>query len=81
MIDYFEWSNEYKNTANNIADVIDRLKYEKRGKSDISKKELDLKIAKYKIYYNECIHISNLLLGRYYGEWLNEKYNSYYRQQ
>ena len=44
-------------------------------------KELDLKIAKYKIYYNECIHISNLLLGRYYGEWLNEKYNSYYRQQ
>lgn len=68
MIDYFEWSNEYKNTANNIAGVIDRLKSEKRGKSDISKKELDLKIAKYKIYYNECIHISNLLLGRYYGE-------------
>ena len=64
MIDYFEWSNEY----NNIADVIDRLKSEKRGKSNFSKKELDVKIAKYKIYYNECIHISNLLLGRYYGE-------------
>ena len=68
MIDYFEWSNEYKNTAINIADVIDRLKSEKRGKSNFSKKELDVKIAKYKIYYNECIHISNLLLGRYYGE-------------
>lgn len=68
MIDYFEWPNEYKNTANNIADVIDRLKSEKRGKSNFSKKELDVKIAKYKIYYNECIHISNLLLGRYYGE-------------
>lgn len=68
MIDYFEWSNEYKNTANNITDVIDRLKSEKRGKSNFSKKELDVKIAKYKIYYNECIHISNLLLGRYYGE-------------
>ena len=53
MIDYFEWSNEYKNTANNIADVIDRLKSEKRGKSNFSKKELDVKIAKYKIYYNE----------------------------
>ena len=63
MIDYFEWSNEYKNTANNIADVIDRLKSEKRGKSNFSKKELDVKI-----YYNECIHISNLLLGRHYGE-------------
>ena len=68
MIDYFEWSNEYKNTANNIEDVIDRLKSEKRGKSNFSKKELDVKIAKYKIYYNECIHISNLLLGRHYGE-------------
>lgn len=68
MIDYFEWSNEYKNTANTIADVIDRLKSEKRGKSNFSKKELDVKIAKYKIYYNECIHISNLLLGRHYGE-------------
>ena len=68
MIDYFEWSNEYKNTANNIADVIDRLKSEKRGKSNFSKKELDVKITKYKIYYNECIHISNLLLGRHYGE-------------
>lgn len=48
-------------------DVIDRLKAEKRGKSEINKKELDLKIAKYKIYYNECIHISNHLMDRYYG--------------
>ena len=68
MIDLVGSEMEYKNTANNIADVIDRLKSEKRGKSNFSKKELDVKIAKYKIYYNECIHISNLLLGRYYGE-------------
>lgn len=44
-----------------------REKKEKRGKSEINKKELDLKIAKYKIYYNECIHISNHLMDRYYG--------------
>ncbi len=56
-----------KNTADSIQDVIDRLKAEKRGKSEINKKELDLKIAKYKIYYNECIHISNHLMDRYYG--------------
>lgn len=68
MIDYCEWSNEYRTTADSIAAVIDRLKAEKRGKSDISKKELDLKIAKYKNYYNECIQISNLLLRRYNGE-------------
>ena len=51
MVNYFEWSMEYKNTADSIQDVIDRLKAEKRGKSEINKKELDLKIAKYKIYY------------------------------
>ena len=67
MVNYFEWSMEYKNTADSIQDVIDRLKAEKRGKSEINKKELDLKIAKYKIYYNECIHISNHLMDRYYG--------------
>lgn len=66
MVNYFEWSMEYKNTADSIQDVIDRLKAEKRGKSEINKKELDLKIAKYKIY-NECIHISNHLMDRYYG--------------
>ena len=61
MVNYFEWSMEYKNTADSIQDVIDRRK------SEINKKELDLKIAKYKIYYNECIHISNHLMDRYYG--------------
>ena len=66
MVNYFEWSMEYKNTADSIQDVIDRLKAEKRGKSEINKKELDLKIAKYKIYY---IHISNHLMDRYYGVW------------
>lgn len=67
MVNYFEWSMEYKNTADSIQNVIDRLKAEKRGKSEINKKELDLKIAKYKIYYSECIHISNHLRDRYYG--------------
>ena len=45
MVNYFEWSMEYKNTADSIQDVIDRLKAEKRGKSGINKKELDLKSA------------------------------------
>ena len=67
MVNYFEWSMEYKNTADSIQDVIDRLKAEKRGKSEINKKELDLKIAKYNIYYNEGIHISIHLMDRYYG--------------
>lgn len=68
MVNYFEWSMEYKNTADSIQDVIDRLKAEKKeANRESTKKELDLKIAKYKIYYNECIHISNHLMDRYYG--------------
>lgn len=30
MVNYFEWSMEYKNTADSIQDVIDRLKAEKK---------------------------------------------------
>lgn len=67
MVNYFEWSMEYRNTADCIMDVIDRLKAEKRGNSDFNKKELDLKIAKYKVYYNECIRISDHLMERYNG--------------
>lgn len=67
MVNYFEWSMEYKNTADSIQDVIDRLKAEKKRQIGNQQKELDLKIAKYKIYYNECIHISNHLMDRYYG--------------
>ena len=47
MVNYFEWSMEYKNTADSIQDVIDRLKAEKRGKSEINKKELDLKNTRF----------------------------------
>lgn len=66
-MNYIEWSEEYRATADSIADVINRLKSEKYGKSPLGKKELDVKIAKYKTYYNECIHISNHLMARYEG--------------
>ncbi len=67
-MDYYQWSLEYKESAEEIALVIEKLKASKQGKSLTQKKEIDAKIAKYKTYYNECMLISNHLMGRYLGE-------------
>ncbi len=66
-MNYLEWSEEYRDTADEIAFVMDKLKKSKCGKSNTEKKEIDLKISKYKSYYNECMLISNHLMARYEG--------------
>lgn len=66
-MDYYTWSNEYYNTALRLNDVIDDLKSKRKNASLSEKKELDSKIFKYKIYYNECMHIANHLMMRYDG--------------
>lgn len=40
MVNYFEWSMEYKNTADSIQDVIDRLKQKKEANRKSTKKNL-----------------------------------------
>ena len=37
------------------------------GYLDFEQKELNMKIAKYRIYYNECLDIANHLLARHKG--------------
>lgn len=66
-MNYFEWSQEYYNTAAEIAIVIEKLKNERKGKTAFEQKELNMKIAKYMIYYNECLDIANHLLARHKG--------------
>ena len=66
-MNYFEWSQEYLNTANEISLVIEKLKNKRKKVSASEKKELDMKIAKYKHYYNESISIANHLLYRHKG--------------
>ncbi len=66
-MNYFDWSQEYNNTAAELANVIERLKAKRRGLSKVEKKELNIKIAKYKIYYNECVQIADHLLARHKG--------------
>ena len=66
-MNYFDWSQEYNDTAAELANVIERLKAKRKGLPKVEKKELDIKIAKYKIYYNECIQIADHLLTRHKG--------------
>ncbi len=67
MINYFEWSMEYKKYCRQHSGCYRQTQSRKKRQIGNQQKELDLKIAKYKIYYNECIHISNHLMDRYYG--------------
>lgn len=64
VMNYVEWSKEYYETAEQIGMVIDKLKNGRNNLNSSEKKEIDQKIAQYKIYYNECILIANHLAGR-----------------
>ncbi len=66
-MNYFEWSKEYIDTAEDFAYVIDKLKARRKSASLSEKKEIDLKITKYRMYYNECIMTANHLMQRHKG--------------
>ena len=66
-MNYFEWSQEYYNTAAEIAIVIEKLKNERKGKTPFEQKEINMKIAKYRTYYNEFLDIANHLLAWHKG--------------
>ncbi|MEE1218844.1 MAG: hypothetical protein U0L20_02855 [Ruminococcus sp.] len=63
-MNYYEWAEEYFDTANLINDTIKKLKSQHRTANAVNKKELNLKIAKYRNYYNEAIQTANHLLER-----------------
>lgn len=66
-MNYLEWSLEYFDTAAQIADVIEKLKNKRKNASLSVKKDIDLKISKYKTYYNECVLTADILMKRHKG--------------
>ena len=79
-MNYYEWSQEYENTAREMDSMVMRLKKQRemdsmvmrlkkqraaKGKSD--KKELDDKIAFYRSLRNECLRIAAHLRKRSKG--------------
>ena len=55
-MNYLAWSNEYKST---------KLKSERKAASPSCKKELDRKIAKFRVYFRECMETAALLRERH----------------
>lgn len=66
-MNYFEWSQEYYDTAEKIENTILSLKSKRKSAVFSEKKELDLRISKYREIYNECIQTADLLFERYKG--------------
>ncbi|MBR1482264.1 MAG: hypothetical protein IJ598_04740 [Ruminococcus sp.] len=65
-MNYLKWSQEYSETASQLAAVIEKLKNERRHARAAHKKELDDKLSLYRQYYRECTETAALLLERHH---------------
>ncbi len=66
-MNYYEWSQEYENTAREMDSMVMRLKKQRAAKGRSDKKELDDKIAFYRSLRNECLRIAAHLRKRSKG--------------
>ncbi len=66
-MNYFEWSQQYYDTAKDIDNTILKLKKQRCKACLTEKKELDLKIAKYRTIFYECMQTARLLELRHKG--------------
>ncbi|MBQ1308913.1 MAG: hypothetical protein II118_00605 [Ruminococcus sp.] len=66
-MNYYEWSQEYENTAREMDSMVMRLKKQRAAKGKSDKKELDDKIAFYRSLRNECLRIAAHLRKRSKG--------------
>ena len=66
-MNYYEWSQEYENTAREMDSMVMRLKKQRAAKGKSDKKELDDKIAFYRSLRNESLRIAAHLKKRSKG--------------
>lgn len=66
-MNYFEWSNEYYQSALSVNDNIEKLKSQRKKAPKSVIKDIDSRITEYKRIYNDCINIANHLMNRHYG--------------
>ena len=66
-MNYYEWSQEYENTAREMDSMVMRLKKQRAATGKSDKKELDDKIAFYRSLRNECLRIAAHLRKRSKG--------------
>lgn len=66
-MNYYEWSQEYKQTAAQLDKVIKRLLNERKGKCESTKKEISDKISFYRCCKYECLRVAEHLMQRHLG--------------
>ncbi len=66
-MNYFEWSQEYLQTANQLDRVLERLQTERAGASESVKKELSERILFYRSCRRDCLEIADILMDRCRG--------------
>lgn len=64
-MNYLAWSQEYLNTAAELAAVMAKLRKQSKGCGQTVKKEMEARIAQYRICYNECMRTAALLRERH----------------
>lgn len=64
-MNYLAWSQEYMNTADELAKVMARLRKQSKGSSQAVKKELEARIAHYRVCHGECLRTAALLRERH----------------
>ena len=67
IMNYYEWSLEYEQSAKELEKVITRLKKRRAHISESEKKEINERIAFYKSCRSECIQTADLLMRRHKG--------------
>lgn len=66
-MNYYEWSKEYAQSAEALDKIISRLKEQRKRVHSSHRKELDDRIAFYKVCRNECVQTADHLMQRYEG--------------
>lgn len=66
-MNYYEWSQDYLNSADEVARVINKLKKQYRHVSKSERKLLDAKLSEYRRCYRDCLQIAKLLRERHEG--------------
>ena len=66
-MNYLEWSLEYKAAAERLAETREKLKLRRAPAPLSEKKEIDRRIAQYRVCRGECLDIADHLMRRHRG--------------
>ncbi len=66
-MNYYEWSNEYTQTAEQLSEVIERLNKRRKTACASDSRELGERLAMYRSLRRECLNTAAHLMERHRG--------------